>query len=581
MRGSERTLYHKLTQLRSEDYISKAIYLGETLYVLTRKGKEALTTPTQTQERARVYEKYFGMMSTQIVKATDTGRTVRQQKQGEIISAMGCAGIASLVGEKPLLGTGGRSTGLNGNWVGDGLENAESVYYTSVEMRAALGISSRFAASARLYGVLATGGEVYGIYHTGEKALTTSFNKEIFAFDEFCGVLSANGYVPGYLSKLAKNAPPHPNARANGVQNSTSTTPINEAVNGTIPSQTQKNKKDPDKSSGRDTERIEEWTGDGLAEYELSKTAETFVKRFPRFADPAVWEGQNSEARSSESAKHSPRFDSFAEEGRDILADVALVDRNSEADDDDDDYSEASAAGSYSEADGEAVSSAAADDGSEAVTTAKRSAASRRAEQKSIAAKLNYTANSSEAVRYVSAATQDKLAEWLGHYYVDTIIFGDGYSAAVEMLEKARSRYSIIKPAPDTFRSMRYIPIGEFSTEHLRLITTPGWKEIMNHIIFKRPPKKDESSGCDGVVDGEFWYNFCDLDLVRIRELLDYLKEMSMCPTQPKITIWALAHHEEFLRGVFGEYEVKYKFTQADKLMAVVDKIVENRKEMV
>ena len=485
---SERTLYHKLTQLRSEKYISKAIYIGENVYALSQKGKDSLCDPNITGADSELFSEFFKSHS-MLINTQDTGRCVRQKRQSEILSVLDTAKIPCILGDKPLLIPLAKTNEDN-----IPLNTLSNFYYTSVELRTAVGITSRFAASARVYGVLANESGVYAVYHTGSAPLSTTFNKEVLAFGEYCSILSKNGYTPSPHSRYVDWQPP-----------------------------------------------------DLLKDVEL-------LNRTNADSDE---DGDDEESLAELASGYGEDMDEYE---RDEYGYVIMPDEDSEA--------SVAVENSAQPTDTEPAKLGIANDNSEANGEARLNSRQR-------AEALNITAEKSVDVQYSSNKTQDKLAEWLGRYSIDTIIFADGYDAAKEMIDKVRQKHSVLKPAPNTFGSMVYIPIDEHSAYHLRLVTTPKWRSIMHRIIFKTKPEEDEYSGCDGKVGDELWYNFCDLDLVRIRELLDYLENMQYARRVPKIVIWAQSHHEQFLRSLFDKYGdcVRYRLTQAEKLITAVDRI--------
>lgn len=486
---SERTLYHKLTQLRTEKYISKAIYIGENIYALSQKGKDALCDPKITGDASELFSEYF-KSHRMLINTQDIGRCIRQKRQSEILSVLDTAKVPCILGDKPLLIPLSQT-----NADEKPLQSLHSSYYTSVELRTAVGITSRFAASARIYGLLSNESGVYAVYHTGSAPLSTTFNKEVLAFGEYCSILSKNGYTPSSQSRYINWQPPD--------------------LLSDVEMLTRADVEHSDEDDEDELAEIASGYGEDIDEYERDEYGYAIVP------------DRDSEADVSEATE-----------------DTAKPSNDSEAD------TEVSEAG-----------------------VAVDSAAKRRAEQRKKVETLNITSEKSADVHYKSVKTQELLAEWLGHYSIDTIVFADGYDAAKEMIEKVRQKHSILKPAPNTFGSIVYIPIDEHSAYHLRLVTTPKWRSIMSRIIFKTPPAEDEYSGCDGKVGDELWYNFCDLDLVRIRELLDYLENARYVGRVPQVVIWAQTQHEEFLRSLFDEYGAKYRLTQAEKLMSAIDRI--------
>ena len=566
--------------------------------------------------KSAMYDKHLRERA-QVVRPNDTRRTRRQQRQSQVITAMKRNDVACLVGEKPLLLVDGYAMMADGLEWRNTLSNVDDIYYTSLEMRSAAEASTKFAASARIYGVLVSGGEVFAVYHTGDQAITASFNKEVFAFNEFCSILSRNGYNPKHTTSansthnqtlvLSSNQRRLPDSvrekierelelrgeKMTALEDDTTTTEcaiqdqptgdtkrvrlgnddaddgvyrVSEEEREILESvelirykgtDWREGKTDNDGLNTTDeeddmlpTDDGDEYESDGLDDRDMTdEEREELIRYYSGVAPNYTIQGE-------------PRQDQSATRNDGDSSNIASSHPTPK---------EITPTQTYSPA----TSNSDQSDGSEA------DAAKRLAERKERAVSLTYTADNSEAVRYISAATQDRLSAWLGHYYIDTIIFADSYSAAVEMIEKAHKRYSILKPAPDTFRSMPYIVLDdEYSEAHLKLVTTPNWRKIVNRIIFKSQPEVDDMSGCDGVVDGELWYNFCDLDLVRIRELLDYLYDAARWVESPHILIWAQAQHEEFLRSVFKKYDdlIRYKWTKGAKLMAAVEQIIQTTK---
>ena len=524
---SERTAYHKLTQLRREGYIIKAGYDNGTLYALTQKGKEALYSSSNLSLRSRLYYEHLCRRS-QRVTGSDTVRTTRQKRQSEIATALINAGAQCLVGRKPMLSSDGIGYSMEGIRKSSVLKNTGSVYYSSNELRNVIGISSRFAASARMYGVLASGGNVYGVFHTGERAITASFNKEVLAYEEFCAALSVNGYLPNPNGKPL---------RTNGLGGMTCSGEVRRSPERT----------GPDELGMLDAVELKSSTGYSEAE---PAGAVCCTERYED--DPAFYDHRGICPDHSQSEPTDAAFapDNYNKDKRAGLNDETEVDVGTG-------QHKRSGAG------GEAAAV-----GPEEVSTR------RTAKQRRRIADLNLTADSSEAVQFVSAAMQERLADWLGHYYIDTIVFGEGFGAAFEMIEKAHSQYSILKPAPETFRSMCYVPMDGYSSVQIKLLLTPNRAELLKRIIFDSKPEKDEQSGCDGIVNGQLWYNFFDLDLIRIRELLDHLSVCEETSCIPQVVIWGQTRHEAFFKSLFDGYNAEYRLVKTEKLLGAIDKII-------
>lgn len=98
------------------------------------------------------------------------------------------------------------------------------------------------------------------------------------------------------------------------------------------------------------------------------------------------------------------------------------------------------------------------------------------------------------------------------------VMMGSGYDAALSLLKELKETKGLSLGLFEIYRDIFFIPMNDFGSRLLRILTTQNWRERILRALFKREERSFDmgSFTYDACVDGVYTLSFLDSNLWRL-----------------------------------------------------------------